>query len=300
MSSDAEAEDRVVRQVSPLGDHLVPGPLRRRRAELARVVVREADAVLAAAAHALDRREEEVVVREAEVRREHAALEPLDRDVEALDEDVELVLLGRRARLVDLDPLRAEVDQRLEVRPDDVPRDVERQLAARRRPRPLGRGLRRGGPSLGRWCSSYDQTASVYAPVIGIFRSCFAADWRKENSSLWYGSRERDGAGRGRLRVVLVVERAHRAARLEAVRVGDRPRVHLAALLLAVPDDVDAGRLLEAHAVAGSTSGRSRPGRARPAGGARRAARGRRRRPSRPRRAHARCRSPRAACPRRS
>ena len=130
MSSTPRPEDRVVGQVAPLGDHLVPGPLRRRGAELARVVVREADAVLAAAAHALDRREEQVVVGEAEVRREHAVLEPLDRDVEALDEYVQLVLLGRGARLVDLDPLRTEVDQRLEVGADDVARDVERQLTA--------------------------------------------------------------------------------------------------------------------------------------------------------------------------
>jgi hypothetical protein len=29
--------------------------------------------------------------------------------------------------------------------------------------------------------------------VIGIFSSCFAADWRNENSSLWYGSRIETG-----------------------------------------------------------------------------------------------------------
>src|SRR4029453_10421913 len=48
-------------------------------------------------------------------------------------------------------------------------------------------------PARGRWCSSYDQTARVYAPVIGIFRSCFAAEPRKENSSLWYGSLSETG-----------------------------------------------------------------------------------------------------------
>ena len=63
--------------------------------------------------------------------RREEAVEPFDADVEALDEQVELVLLGRGARLVDLDPGRAELDQRLEVRPDQVPRDVERQLAPR-------------------------------------------------------------------------------------------------------------------------------------------------------------------------
>ncbi len=66
---------------------------------------------------------------------------------------------------------------------------------------------------------------------------------------------ERDGADRGRLRVVLVVERAHGAARLEAVRVRDCPGIHLAALLLAVPDPVDARRLLESHAVAARPAG---------------------------------------------
>src|SRR5207249_10236578 len=109
-------------------DHLVARPVLRLRAELAAVVVREPDAVLAAAAHPLDRREEEVVIREAEVRREEA-VEPLDADVEALDEEVELVGLGGRARLVDLDPVRAEPDQGLEVRTDQVAGDVEGQLA---------------------------------------------------------------------------------------------------------------------------------------------------------------------------
>ena len=66
---------------------------------------------------------------------------------------------------------------------------------------------------------------------------------------------QRDGADRRRLRVVLVVERADRAARLEAVRVRDRPRVHLAPLLLAVPDHVDTGRLLEPQAVAARPAG---------------------------------------------
>src|SRR4029079_17150187 len=99
-------------------------------AELGAVVVGKADAVLAAPAHALDGWEEEVVVREAEVRREEA-VEPLHADVEALHEEVELVGLGRCAGLVDLDPVRAELDQSLEVRADQVARDVERQLAAR-------------------------------------------------------------------------------------------------------------------------------------------------------------------------
>src|SRR5207302_5992906 len=47
----------------------------------------------------------------------------------------------------------------------------------------------------------------------------------------------------------------NRAAGLEALRVRDRPGVHLTALLLAVPDDVDAGRLLEAQAVPARPAG---------------------------------------------
>ena len=137
-------------------------------------------------------------------------------------------------------------------------------------------------PSFGRWCSSYDQTASVYAPVIGIFRSCLRGRLEERELVVVVRLAERDRArGRG-LRVVLVVERAHRAARLEAVRVGDRPRVHLAALLLAVPDPRRRRPTPGGARSSGSPSGRSRPGRARPAGGARRAARSPRRRPSRP------------------
>ena len=126
----AEAEDRLVGRSRHLEITSYPG---RSAADVPNsgVVVRKADAVLATAAHSLDRGEEEVVVREAEVRRERAALEALDRDVEALDEDVELVLLGGRSRLVDLDPGRAELDERLEVRADDVARDVEGELTAR-------------------------------------------------------------------------------------------------------------------------------------------------------------------------
>jgi hypothetical protein len=61
---------------------------------------------------------------------------------------------------------------------------------------------------------------------------------------------ERRRVDDGRLRVVLVVEAADGAALLEAVGVRDRPGVHLAALLLAVVDDVDAGRLEQPKRVA--------------------------------------------------
>src|SRR5207247_10099747 len=60
---------------------------------------------------------------------------------------------------------------------------------------------------------------------------------------------QRDGADRGRLGAVLVVEAPDRAAWLEAVRVRDRPRIHLPAELLPVPDPVPARRLLEPDAV---------------------------------------------------
>src|ERR671919_390489 len=101
-----------------------------RRSKLAAVVVGEADAVLAAAAHTLDGREEKVVVGEAEGRREEA-VQALDARVEALDEDLQLVRLGRGARFVDLDPGRPQLDQRLQVGPDQVAGQVERELAPR-------------------------------------------------------------------------------------------------------------------------------------------------------------------------
>src|SRR6266516_6187994 len=56
--------------------------------------------------------------------------------------------------------------------------------------------------------------------------------------------------GHGRLRVVLVVEAPHGAARLEAVGVVDGPRVHLRALLLAVVDNLDPGALQQTERVA--------------------------------------------------
>ena len=60
---------------------------------------------------------------------------------------------------------------------------------------------------------------------------------------------QRDRSDHRRLAVVLVVEGAHAAAPLEAIRVADGPVVHLGALLLAVVDDVKAGAFLEAQRV---------------------------------------------------
>ena len=60
------------------------------------------------------------------------AVETLDARVEALHEELELVRLGGGAGLVDLDPRRAEVDQGLEIRPDHVAGELEREVAARR------------------------------------------------------------------------------------------------------------------------------------------------------------------------
>ena len=212
------------------------------------VVVREPDAVLAAAAHALDGGEEEVVVREAEVRRE-VAVEPLDARVEALHEHLELVGLGGRARLVDLDPLRPELDERLEVRPDDVAGDVERELAPGG---DLRRTRRAGAEPLG--------SRAVVLVVRPDGERVRAGD-RDLELRLGHGLEvlelgvvvrlaQPHGAGDGRLRVVLVVEAPHGAARLEALGVRDRPGVHLRAQLLAVPDDVEAGLLLEPERVA--------------------------------------------------
>jgi hypothetical protein len=41
--------------------------------------------------------------------------------------------------------------------------------------------------------SSNDQSAMVYAPVIGTFNVASAVPCRNENSSLWYGSRSETG-----------------------------------------------------------------------------------------------------------
>jgi hypothetical protein len=93
------------------------------------------------------------------VRREHA-VEALDADVEALDEQVELVRLGRGARLVDLIQVAPSPISASRFGLITVAGDVERQLAP-------GLDLLRAAvagaerPSLGVWCSSYDQIASV-------------------------------------------------------------------------------------------------------------------------------------------
>jgi hypothetical protein len=56
--------------------------------------------------------------------------------------------------------------------------------------------------------------------------------------------------GHRRLRVVLVVEAPHGAARLESVRVVNGPRVHLRSLLLAVVDDLDSRALEQPQCIA--------------------------------------------------
>jgi hypothetical protein len=62
------------------------------------------------------------------VRREEA-VEAVDTLVEAFDEDLELVGFGRGPGLVDLDPGGSEVDQRLQIRPDQVAGEVKREFA---------------------------------------------------------------------------------------------------------------------------------------------------------------------------
>ena len=86
----AETERRLVGQVAELLDHLVAGARLIGGSQLAAVVVGEADRVLLAVLHALDRREEEVVIREAEVGRKDR-VEALDTGVEAVDEEVQLI-----------------------------------------------------------------------------------------------------------------------------------------------------------------------------------------------------------------
>src|ERR687887_474850 len=245
---DAEPEDRLVGQIPELRDHLVAGTVGARCSELAAVVVREADAELPAAVHLLDRREEKVVVREAEMGREEA-VEPLDTLVEALDEDVELVGLGRGARLVDLDPLRPELDQGLEIRADDVARQVVGE-------RPARAELLVAAVS-GADASGLRPVVLVVGPDRERVGACdrnleVVIRDRLEKLELvvvvWLPQRGlfHDGG----LRVVLVVEAAHGPARLESVGVVDRPCVHLGPLLLAVVDDFDAGTLEQPQRIA--------------------------------------------------
>ena len=89
----AETERRLVGQVAELLDHLVAGARLVGGSQLAAVVVGEADRVLLAVLHALDRRKEQVVIREAQVRREHR-VEALDAGVKAVDEEIQFVGLG--------------------------------------------------------------------------------------------------------------------------------------------------------------------------------------------------------------
>ena len=197
--------------------------------------------------HLLDRREEQVVVGEAEVRREEA-VEALDALVEALHEDVELVGLGRGAGLVDLDPLGAEVDQRLEIGADHVPGEVVREPSA-------------GGQLLTPAVAGADPAClRTVVLVVRPDRECVGTGDRDlqvvvrdrlEEGELVVVvglAQRRLGDNRG-LRVVLVVEAADGAPRRKAVRVVDRPRVHLAPLLLAVEDDLEACTLEQAEGV---------------------------------------------------
>src|SRR5207245_7175994 len=62
-------------------------------------------------------------------------------------------------------------------------------------------------------------------------------------------SPQRDRSDHRRLAVVLVIEGSDAAAAFETVRVGNRPVVHLGALLLAVVNHVEAGALLEPQRV---------------------------------------------------
>src|ERR671930_402106 len=222
---DAEPEDRLVGQIPELRDHLVAGTVGARCSELAAVVVREA-----------------------EMGREEA-VEPLDTLVEALDEDVELVGLGRGARLVDLDPLRPELDQGLEIRADDVARQVVGE-------RPARAELLVAAVS-GADASGLRPVVLVVGPDRERVGACdrnleVVIRDRLEKLELVVVVRlaQRGLFHDGGLRVVLVVEAAHGPTRLESVGVVNRPCVHLGPLLLAVVDDFDAGTLEEPQRIA--------------------------------------------------
>src|SRR5438094_1198690 len=244
----AQTERRLIRQISEFLDHLVARPGLIGGPGFAAVVVGEADGELPALRHPLDRREEQVVVAEAEVGGEHG-VQTLDAGIEAVDEEVELVGLGRRPRLIDLDPARAQADQRHQVGPDQVAGDFQDEVAASGLA--LAASIRGGLSQVG-----VDVVATVERPVgygvgAGHRDLQLGVGHRDQIGELGVVERrlERDRRHDGRLAVVLVVERPDAATALEAVAVADGPVVHLGALLLAVVDDVEAGALLELQRV---------------------------------------------------
>jgi len=124
----AKTQDGLVREVAEHADHGVPRPCIARSPELASVVVREPHRELPTSVHRFYGREEQLVIGEAQMCREDG-IQSLHGDVEALHEQVEFFPIRRRARLVDLDPDRPQADEGLQVRPYQLPSDLQDERA---------------------------------------------------------------------------------------------------------------------------------------------------------------------------
>ena len=55
-------------------------------------------------------------------------VQAFDAGVEAIDKEVQLIRFGGGARLIDLDPTRAESDQRHQIRTDQVAGDLQDEV----------------------------------------------------------------------------------------------------------------------------------------------------------------------------
>src|SRR5215212_6945146 len=227
-------------------EHIVAGTVLGLRAELPGVAVGELELQLVAIVQRLDVGEEAGVVGEADV---HAgsSVYTLARCVEGLDDERHLLRAGRCGGFVDLDPLRARLDEPCDVRTHHVARHVHPEAAAR------------FGPLCG---------ATEHGAIPGVVLVVGPV-----HDGVGSGERNLDGAIRvrpdelellevigllherilddGGLGVVLVVEGADGAAGLKSLRVPDRMIVHLAATLLAVVDHVEACALQEPDAIDG-------------------------------------------------
>ena len=176
--------------------------------------------------------------------------QPIHAGVVRISQERDLVRLRGSARLVDLDPGSPLPQQRLDVWPDQIARNVEDELAAR-----VGAVVAAGRRGDGGAISG--QVILVERPHgqrVGAGHRhldrcpCRAAE--QPVLALVVGSAQADRTGHGRFRVVLIVEAAHAAPGRETVGVGYRPGVHLAALLLSVVHHVQPGGLEEPQPVA--------------------------------------------------
>src|SRR5215212_10059131 len=242
---DAEPNLAVPRALGEPLEHIVAGTILGLRAELPRVTVGELKLQLVAIVQRLNVGEEAVVVREADV---HAgsSVYALARCVEGLDDERNFLRAGRCGGFVDLDPLRARLDEPCDVRTHHVTGHVHPEP-------PSSFGPLRDGTEHGVF-----GVVLVVGPVHdGVGASERYLDGaicvRPDELELFeiVGPLHERLLDDGSLGVVLVIEGADGAAGLEALRVPDRMIVHLAAALLAVVDHVQTRVFQDSDTIAG-------------------------------------------------